>query len=588
MQILKDGYVITLNPMNEYGKYSIVIDEGKIIDILKENEKGAKEKQKPLPDKYKNAEIIDCSNKIIMPPFINSCVKSEGTLIKYLLKNRHYENKTEDLCTDFIFNYIYQEMPSNEITDDLNILYRYSLSKNLKSGTVYINEFTPRKDVNHIEPILNTTKITGQNVTICYPIKQDNKTLEKYKKLNVSYYLTDENQITIYELSALSELKKYNIKNLFLEVSTNKHVCEEFKKIYNKPIISVLDEYSLIDDKTSIINPIYLSYDELKIIKDTGASIIICPRDLSYFTNRYFPIDDFLTHKIKYSIGSGWLGEDIFKEIRLFRNKYKELNLSSIDLLDSITKTPKSLYFDEGEFPEGLYYIDTNKEANLIFIDTSDLRFQFYPEDLSFEKLCDFLVDNLNTFIISDVMIKGKKVVQDNNLTVFEEELIIKEASETRKRLYKVGKYNELQERKNEKKFINEIDLRGRDDDEIKLFSNTDKMSEDNKDEKEEFRIKGKLAVFKHKKSSVQKSLFDDEPQIVSLSEEEQKSPSLNLLISEIIEIKGTDEEIERLKETEKKLFNKQSEKKAHQVKQTTDEGKIELPKDVKLKFGDD
>ncbi|MGH2574361.1 MAG: hypothetical protein ACRDFC_01535 [Ignavibacteria bacterium] len=598
MIILKDAYFLTLNPTDEFGRYSICIDSGKIVDVAKSNDSESGEKN--IKSRFEiwtegrgsKAEIIDCSNKIILPSLINSCLKSEGALIKYLLRNRHYENTISDLCTDFIFNYIYQEQPSSEIMTDLNIIYNYSYSKNLKSGVSSLNEFTPRKDTNHLNPISRALKITGQNISVCCPIKQDIKD----NNLDLSYYLTDENQLTIYDLSLLNELKNGNIKKLFLEVSTNKDVVYKFKQTFNKPIIMLLDEYGLIDKNTSLINPLYLSYDEIKILAEKEASIIICPRDLMYFTGRYFPLDDFLNHNIKYSIGTGWLGDDLFKEIRLIRNRYKELSLSGIDLLRAVTQIPNSLYFKETQNLPGLY--SHGRNADLIFVDTSDLRFQFFPENLTLGKLCDFLIDNLNSFTISDVMINGEFKIKNNNLIYASEDEIIKDADETRKRLYVVGKYDEIQERNKQRKNIEELDLRNRDDEEI-LFPRTGTLAVKEESfvikeepligEEEEFRIKSKMPLFKHKISNTQKNLFEETENHTLHTEENLHSPDLNLLYSEIDESKNTEEEIFQLKIAEAKLFKQtNAEKKAQPGEPEKTEGKIELPKDVKLKFGDD
>ena len=588
MIILKNANVLTLNPLDEFGKYSLFINEGKIADMIRHDESNEQ-----IMNKYQKwtelaggkPEIADCSQKIIIPALINSCLKSESSFIKYLLRKRHYEDTQTDLCTDFIFNYIYQEMPSNEIKDDLDILYKFSFTKNLKFGVSSLNEITPRKDTNHLEAISKASSATGQNVSVGFPIKQDMKNL---KESSYSYYLTDENQLTIYDLSMISELKEENISHLHLEVATNKEVTVKFKQTYNKPVIVLLDEYGLIDEKTSLINPLYLTYDEMKILSDKKANIIICPSDLIHFTNRYFPLDDFLNHNIKFSVATGWLGEDLFQEIRIFRDKYKELNIPNSDFLKSVTQVPRSIYFNGTGEGSDSYFLGVNKKADMIFIDVSDLRFQFLPENKKFDKTCDFFIDNLTPFTISDVLINGMFKIKNHGTVDIDENEIIKQADETRTRLYTAGKYEEILKRTEERKNIEELDLRSRDEEEIKLFSDAGAAAL-REEEKEEFKIKGKMPEFKYKISKVQKNLFE-EPEIKQLNEPEeyQETPHLNLLYSELDENKNIEDEITQAKMAETRILKKTAEKRTQTAQEGDAEKKVELPKNVKLRFGDE
>ncbi len=588
MIILKNAYVFTFNKNNDFGRYSLLINDNKITDIADSSVSGQGKLAKWIEQHSTTAEIIDCSQKMIMPPFVNSCVKSEGSLLHYLLKRRHYEKAEEDLCTDLIFNYIYQELPGEETKEDLMNLYSYSYTKLLKSGVSEFNEFSLRKDANHLVPITSAIKPTGQRVSVCYPIKQDVSTIRDFKYLYPSYYLTQENQLTVYDISNITELRNHGVRNLFLEAAVNKEITEKFKLTFHKSIIGVLDEYGLIDEYTSLINPLYLDYNDLKVITDRKANIIICPRDLNYFTNRYFPIDDYIGHGIQFSIGTGWLGEDLLKEVRLFRNKYKELNISSVDLLLAITKVPHHLYFN-GDSGESGLSIEINKKADMIFIDLSDSRFQFFAEDTEFESVCDFLIDNLSSYNISDIITGGIFKVRDNKPVNSNEELIISNINTTRERLYKTGKYEELKRKKETRRSMDLLDMGGRTDDEIKLFAETADENSDI-DNKEEFRIKTKIPAFRQKTIPGQRSLFEElEQSQITQSGDFQETPELNLMLTDSSGSKPVEDEIIQAKVIDETIIKRLgAEKKPDKQKHLNTESKVELPKNVKLKFGDD
>lgn len=593
MIILKDAYVLTLNRNHESGKMSILIDENRIMDIAGINETLPYDKEKTKVQKWidkfsENAEIIDCSNKIIMPSFINSCVRSEGSLFKYLLKNRHYENTEGDLCTDFIFNYLYQENQTEEMQNDLSNIYNFSFTGNLKSGICLFNEVSLRKDLNHLNPISKAAETTGQKISACYPIKQDVKSFKDYKKIKHANYLTDEGQLTIYDISFLSELKNSGVKKLFLEVSTNKEICAKFHRSFNKSIIKLLDEYGLIDNDTSLINPLYLTYEELQILSEKQANIIICPSDLTYFSNRYLPFDDFISNNIKFSIATGWIGTDIFSELRLLRNKYKELNIQGSEMLRAITCIPGELYFYDDQEYDNPCSISPNRFADLIFIDLSDARFQLFPENLSFEKVCDFLIENLSPINITEVMINGQFKVRNNKLISGCEEDIISSAEATRKRLYDIGKYDDLMLKKQTWHSNEKIEINKAEDENMIPFSES--SAEYVSDETDEtFRIKSKIPVFRHKSLPGQKNLFEDtEKAAIVQPISYQESPELNLLYTDVEESKGDDDEILLNKIVETKLLKQSPVDKKVKSKKDNLESKVELPKNVKLKFGDD
>lgn len=552
--------------------------------------KGSGKVEKWIEQYQGSAEIIDCSGKIIMPPLVNSCLRSEGSLLHYLLKRRHYEKAEEDLCTDLIFNYLYQEMPGEGIQKDLLNIYEYSFNRSLKSGVAYMNEVSLRKDTNHLLPITNAIKKTSQDVSVCYPIKQDANTIRDFKYLNPSFYVTQENQLTVFDISGITELRSHNVRDLYLEVAVNKDITDQFRQTFHKSVISLFDEYDLIDSHTSLINPLYLDYNDMKIIKDKKANIIICPRDLNYFTARYFPIDDFIGHGIKFSIATGWLGEDLLKDMRLFRNKYKELSLSSEELLNSITRTPHSLYFDRNSEGDNSYRIDINKPATFCFIDISDLRFQFFPEDLTYSDVCDFIVDNLTSYNTSDMMIEGVFKVKDNKVLNADENDLVERILETREKLYKTGKYEELKKKKQARETSEKLDMTGRTDDEIKLFSEKNNDEEDI-ESREEFRIKTRIPVFRQKKIPGQRSLFEEFEHVsIIQSEDFQQTPMLNLLITDPDSSKSVEDDIIQAKTVDETIFKRLgSEKKQEKTsKQPVTESKVELPKNVKLKFGDD
>jgi len=132
--------------------------------------------------------------------------------------------------------------------------------------------------------------------------------------------------------------------------------------------------------------------------------------------------------------------------------------------------------------------------------------------------------------------------------------------------------------------------MTGRTDDEIKMFSDNSESSVVT-EEKDEFRIKTKMPAFRPKKTPGQRSLFEEFEHVsIVQSEDEQDTPMLNLLVTDPDSSKSVEDEIVQAKIVDETIIKRLgNEKRSENVnKPVNTESKIELPKNVKLKFGDD
>lgn len=78
MIILKNAYVLTFNRNNDFGRYSLLINGSKVTDMADDTPRGISKLDKWIEQHRNNAEIIDCSDKLIIPPLVNpSCVQKE-------------------------------------------------------------------------------------------------------------------------------------------------------------------------------------------------------------------------------------------------------------------------------------------------------------------------------------------------------------------------------------------------------------------------------------------------------------------------------------------------------------------------------
>ncbi len=163
-------------------------------------------------------------------------------------------------------------------------------------------------------------------------------------------------------------------------------VAKTFSKFHKSPI-QVLKEYNLINKNTTIVHGCKLSDDDLKIIKDNGATIIICPA--SNLRVGQIPLDPLRLNKlgVKWIIASDGLGTCESLNLRYQAKILKECypKVRYLDLWRAITTNPSNkvtlekIYFkidgadslDDEQIAE--YLIENynckiyNKEGSLIY-----------------------------------------------------------------------------------------------------------------------------------------------------------------------------------------------------------------------------
>ena len=192
-------------------------------------------------------------------------------------------------------------------------------------------------------------------------------------------------------------------------------------------------------------------------------------------------------------------------------------------------------------------------------------------------------------------MLDGEFKVRNSKILNSDESDIVERINETRERLYKTGKYDELKKKQQAREVSEKLDMTGRTEDEIKMFSEKDDedefTGEVNDEDKEEFRIKTRIPAFRPKKVPGQRSLFEEFEHVSIVSSDDfQATPMLNLLVTDPDSSKSVEEDIIQAKIVDETIIKRLStEKKAEKpVKTLNTESRIELPKNVKLKFGDD
>ncbi|MFZ1322037.1 MAG: amidohydrolase family protein [Ignavibacteria bacterium] len=486
--VIKNGLVLTLDKHSAAGYYTIILKNGKIFLIDCENKFSEKEFVSKNPD----AVIIDAKDKLIMPGLFNSALNSSFSLCRHFLDKCNYENLRSWHSLILVENFISDNYNTEIMSDILNISY----NRALKNGEVFINESSNciSKSILEKSYLQNHGSKQYHNLT-AFDQNYPSSGFDDDRILNtLSLGLIADEELNNYSLSSLKKSLSQLNARFFVEASVSQNVIESVKKIFGKPLITVLSEMELVNSNTVVYNPTHINQIELDILKKKNASILISPSDYLNLAGRKIDIDELLFSGLNIIIGTGYTGSNILTELKVLSNIIPKSSLSYESVFKMATCNPSQLF----GLSNVTGSIERNNSADMIFFSLNDLRNTVSIPEITGESLCEFVIKNLTIKDISNVIIKGEQLVIDSRLSgVNEQELIIKAVAISDK-LYKAGKFIEYKEKYLMRERVNKISLSGNnesDDLEIRKSSKeiyVDMKEMDTYEGEGEFSIKGK------------------------------------------------------------------------------------------------
>jgi cytosine/adenosine deaminase-related metal-dependent hydrolase len=433
--IIKNGIVLTLDRQGRAGIHTIVIKNNKIVEIDFDNrfEIGK------FIDRYPQTKLIDAQNKIIVPGFINSNCYSTFSLNKLFFKKCTFESLKENPALQTIDKYLdlVENVPKRKNIFKVNYL------KSICAGEVNLIESSG--DINHEQM---DDALSGSNMTVNLVDYENNKSENAPLDAKSFSGVRGDEQINMYLVNNLKNLTNSADVKLFLEVYQSEKDLTEIKDLFRKSLIYVLKDYNLLTQSTILSNPIYLSKNEFDVLNSTSTNVVLSPSDIVNFYPRNFDFRNFIYSDLNVSIGTGFTGKNVFSEIKLISSLCSKNIRNYEPLLKMISLN--------GAYAQGISNltgsIEKNKLANFVFFDLNKFNsFAAFPE-IDSEKISEYIIENLNSENISDVIINGNFEVKDYNVELKLDFNPLKTASEISNDIYKVGNYHEYAEKQKHSK----------------------------------------------------------------------------------------------------------------------------------------
>ena len=403
-KVIKNGTVITMSPnRDKIENIDIVIKDDKIIGLVKD-----------YNGEYD--EIIDATNKIVMPGIINA----------HTHLGMSYFRATNDNLTlqDWLNNKIW---PIEDKMNEEDVYYGILLSciEMIKTGTTTSNDmyFFSSKGIEALIETkvrcLFTRCLSDINNNGDKAIDEFIDLYNKYKDNNLIKFSVAPHALYTTNLEYLKKCSDLATKlNLpvHMHYLENRKEIEDIKKSYNMKPIDVLKETGLINNKLILAHCTYLDDENLKAFKDKDISIVHNP--ISNL-NLGCGIADIIKYKDYANICLGTDSQGSGNNLNMFYHmsvvdllqkgmKEDSTVLSSYDVLKMATiNGAKALGMSDT-----IGSIDIGKKADIIMLDLENSKTAPHIELITnivhnvYDSVCMTMIDG-------NILMKDKKILLD-------------------------------------------------------------------------------------------------------------------------------------------------------------------------------
>ena len=410
IKVIKNGTVLTMSPNREkIENIDIVIKDNEIIELV---------------DDYKGQydELIDATNKIVMPGIINA----------HTHLGMSYFRATNDNLTlqDWLNNKIWPI--EDKMTDD-DVYYGALLSciEMIKTGTTTSNDMY-FSSMRAIDALLET-KVRSLFTRCLSDINNNgNKVIDEFLELYNKYKDNDLIKFSVAPHAMytcnLEYLKKCSLLATKLNLPVhmhyleNKQEIEDIKRIYNMKPIDVLKKSGLINNKLILAHCTYLDDENLEEFK--GKDISIAHNPISNL-NLGCGVADIVKYKDYANICLGTDSQGSGNNLNMFyhmsivdllqKGKYTDSTvISSYEVLKMATiNGAKALGMND------IGSIEVGKKADIIMLDLEDS--QAAPHIDLITNIVHNAYNNVSmTMINGNILMKDKKLL----LNIEENEII--------------------------------------------------------------------------------------------------------------------------------------------------------------------
>ena len=428
--IVDAGTLLPVDASNAvFSHKSIIVDNGQIIDIL-----DIKESR----DRYFSENVVSAENQIVMPGFINTHTH---------IPMSYFKGLADDLPLDkWLNDYIW---PAETQCINPEFVYEASLhgiAELIKNGVTFFNDmyFLPQKTAKACKEI-GMRAMLG-DVVIGVSMGNFHKAEDNLKGILKNIEIVSDTPLIDFAVAAHSvyacpeETWKLAIKtaqahNLLIHThlsETEKEVSDCRKQHNGKSPVKFLHDLGAFDSKLIFAHGVHLDKDDFSLIQGKDCSVAVNLHSNLKLASGILPFAEYQSHGINISFGTDGvasnntlsISDEISTAGKLFKAMYKDPSfLPAKELVKMATiNGAKALQKDQITGS-----IEIGKAADIICIDVDNFQCQPVYDPFS------YIVHSMNRQKISHVIINGRIVLKNGNLTTVDEGMLLDNAKKNKK-----------------------------------------------------------------------------------------------------------------------------------------------------------
>lgn len=410
--IIENGQILTMNENKEILYNSvIVVDKSEIIAL------GSKE----LLNNYEAKKTIDAKNYIVMPGMINTHTHTPMIAFRSLgeegIKNR-------------LFAYFFP-LEAEKLSRAL--IYKATIHGTIEMAlggvTTYADMYYHADEMAKATKEVGLRGVIGETV-IKFPVvdaKEPYGGLE-YAKDFIKEYINDDlivpalaphavytvRKEKLQEITKLS--KEYKIPVL---IHVNEFDDEDKRLDLNVSVIKYLQDINFLNERTLLAHAIYLNDEDLKIIKDTKATISYNPMANAKGATGIARAYEML--QLKIPVGLGTDGAMSSNQVDLFRVLSYASSMQRLKYNDRTILTPETVIematiggAKALNMQDKIGSLEVGKKADIIIVETNS------PNMLPNYDAYATLVFAANASNVTTTIVNGKIIVEDRKLLTYD------------------------------------------------------------------------------------------------------------------------------------------------------------------------
>lgn len=416
IKIIENGFVVTCDGFDHAGRFAILVKGDRIAEL---NPLAA-----GLRARYPNAEIVDASDKVILPGFVDAHYHGESFALRTWTAGTPLSRWQKSPEIRQASSYLHREASKEELAP----LYRAAYFSALKSGVTTIAEF----GFDHLDVPFSAAREALKRTDLRGYVGIHNSEQMDHARANgapggrSALVLPGEDDLTLYNMQTTIRMASEMQWPIIAHLGETRQGHDAVRRNFNRSIMRVLDEFRILHQPIQLVHTGPMDGEDLEVLSQTRVPVIVCPTALFAKQTDPPPVAAFLDRGIPVALGSDWGVPDPFENMRQF------LRLAGVDdpgplgllRLHTINGARALMMQDETGSIEG------GKKADLTFVDASDLRHLLPLESGDPVRFLRAFLQTCSSQAVSDVMINGDFFLRKGQIMTYAEEDLKREYRE--------------------------------------------------------------------------------------------------------------------------------------------------------------